>query len=156
MAPEFTDAQDSGYRIAVNHRIGRALFGVIVGLAVAFLAYERISDPTPGQQRVAEEFAVRSARAELIAAVGLDELEIVDPLAPNRKVGKVYVYAEAPGWAVSGFYRRDEQDRWHPFLATMNSEFGLLELKVRDEALALGRPALNAVAAHRARRATAP
>ena len=120
----------------MSHRIGRILFGLVVGLGAAVLAYQWISDPEPRAQRALEERAVQSARAALREVVGHDALEIVDPLAPNRKVGKVYVYPEPPGWAVSGFYRRGESDRWHPFLLTLDSEFAIRGLKVRDKALA--------------------
>ena len=91
----------------MNHRIGRNLFGLAVGLAVAVFAYQWAGNPEPQARRAAEERAIEVARVALGAAVNSDELEIVDPLAPNRKVGKVYVYAEPPGWAVSGFYRKN-------------------------------------------------
>lgn len=120
----------------MNHRIGRNLFALAVGLAVAVLAYQWVIDPGPRAQRVAEERAVTAAREALREIVAHDPLEIVDPLAPDRKVGKVYVYAEAPGWAVSGFYRRGEDDRWHPFLLTMDGALQTRGLKVQDAALA--------------------
>ncbi len=120
----------------MNHRVGRNLFGLVVGLGVAILAYQWISDPQPRAQRAQEEQAVHAARQLLSAAVEADALEIVDPLAPNRKVGKVYVYEEPPGWAVSGYYRRSDADRWHPFLLTMNGAFELQGLKVKDAAMA--------------------
>ena len=120
----------------MNHRIGRNLFALAVGLAVAIFAYQWAGDPEPQARRVAEERAVEAARVALGAVVDGDALEIVDPLAPNRKVGKVYVYAEPPGWAVSGFYRRNEKDRWHPYLLTMNEELQVLGLKVQDASLA--------------------
>jgi len=119
----------------MNHRIGRNLFALAVGLAVAVLAFLWVSDPEPGAQRAAEERAVLESRALLYAVIANDSLEIVDPLAPDRKVGKVYVYEEPPGWAVSGFYRRDADDRWHPYLLTMNGALELEWLKVQDPAL---------------------
>jgi len=79
---------------------------------------------------------VQAARRYLQEKVGVAGLEIVDPVAPDRKVGKVYVYAEPPGWSVSGYYRRTEADRWHPFLARLTADLGLSHLKVRDPALA--------------------
>ncbi len=120
----------------MNHRIGAGVFGTVVGLAVAFFAYQWITDPEPRAARAQEEQVVAAARLRLTEIVASGELEIVDPLAPNRKVGKVYVYAEPPGWAVSGYYRRDEKDRWHPFLATLGDDLALVRLKVRDPVLA--------------------
>lgn len=119
----------------MNHRVGRVLFGLLVGLAVAFFAYEWITDPEPRAERAMQEGAVAISRTRLTQVVGVDDLEIVDPLAPDRKVGKVYVYEEPPGWAVSGFYRRDEQDRWHPYLMTLTKELELHRLKVKDPRL---------------------
>ena len=119
----------------MNHRVGRSVFGLAVGLAVAVFAYQWITDPAPRQQRQIEEQAVQASRELLVSAVGVDSLEIIDPLAPNRKIGKVYVYADEPGWAVSGYYRRDEDDRWHPYLLKMTADLELQAFKAEDAAL---------------------
>ncbi len=119
----------------MNHRVGRIVFALVVGLVVFFASYRWVTDPGLRVERAAQEEAVRSARAALVEMIGDDELQIVDPLAPNRKAGKVYVYDEAPGWAVSGYYRRGEQDRWHPFLVTLDEALSLTRLKVQDPIL---------------------
>ena len=119
----------------MNHRIGRSLFALGVGLAVAVLAFQWITDPEPRERRQAEENAVQVSRELLRDAVGERDIEIVDPLAPNRKVGKVYVYAESPGWAISGHYRRSETDRWHAYLMHLNSDLEMHAFKAQDEAL---------------------
>jgi hypothetical protein len=121
----------------MNHRVGQSLFALVVGLAVAVFAYQWITDPAPREQRQVEERAVLASRDLLVSAVGVSSLEIIDPLAPNRKVGKVYIYAEEPGWAVSGYYRRDEDDRWHPYLLSMTADLELHALKTEDAALAI-------------------
>ena len=120
----------------MNHRIGRVLFALLVGLAVAVLSYQWITDPDPRGERALEERVVQISRSLLAKIIESDSLEIVDPLAPNRKVGKVYVFAEAPGWAVSGYYRRSDEDRWHAYLMRLTENFDLYRLKVQDEALA--------------------
>ena len=117
-------------------RPGSIVFGVVAGLLVALASYQWITDTERRERRASEEAAVlatRSYLSELVAA----NLEIVDPLAPERSVGKAYVYAWANGWEVSGFYRRGEADRWHAFLATLDSGNTLLSLKLRDTAPAL-------------------
>ena len=119
----------------MNHRIGRVVFGLAVGLMVAVFAYQWITNPQPRAARAEEERVVGVARTRLTEAVGADTLEIVDPLAPNRKVGKTYVYAEPPGWAVSGYYRRDAGDRWHPYLITLDESLEFVRLKVQDSQL---------------------
>ena len=120
----------------MNHRVGRVIFSLAVGIAVAVFAYRWVTNPEPRAARAQEEQVVRASRSMLATVVASDGLEIVDPLAPNRKVGKTYVYAEKPGWAVSGYYRRGEDDRWHPYLLTMTDNQELVLLKVQDEALA--------------------
>ncbi len=136
MEVESADSQDHRNRL-VNHRIARSFFALVVGLIAAVVVYQWITNPQPRAERAQEEQVVQIARSRLADMLGSDGLEIVDPLAPNRKVGKVYVYAEAPGWAVSGYYRRSEADRWHPYLMTMTADLELQRLKVQDEALAI-------------------
>lgn len=119
----------------MNHRLGRTLFALAVGLGVAMFAYQWITDPVPRERREVEEAAVHAARAYLRHAVGDDAFEIVDPLSPNRRVGKVYIYAEEPGWAVSGHYRRDENDPWHAYLMHLTRDLELHALKAEDAAL---------------------
>jgi len=121
----------------MNHRVGRSLFALGVGIVVAILAFQWITDPAPRAQRAAEEQAVQASRELLQGAVGVSDLEIVDPLSPNRKVGKVYIYAEEPGWAISGHYRRDEDDRWHPYLMHVTAGLEMHALKADDAALDL-------------------
>jgi hypothetical protein len=84
-------------------------------------------------QRAREESVVLAAREILKSYVAAQErLEIIDPLEPNRKIGKVYVYPTENGWEVSGHYRRNEQDRWHPFLMSLGNQLELRTLSVQD------------------------
>ncbi len=121
----------------MNHRVGRILFVLIVSLSVAYLSYQWITNPEPRAERVLQESVVVAAREALKSVVATDTLEIVDPLATNRKVGKAYIYPNGEkgdngGWVVSGYYRRDENDRWHPYLMTLDAELVVEHLKVRD------------------------
>lgn len=120
----------------MNHRLGRAVFALAFGLAVAVYSYQWITDPKPRAERAKEEQVVETSRIVLRSLLAEDVLEIVDPLSPDRKVGKVYVYAEGPGWAVSGYYRRDDKDDWHPYLMTLTGGRELLRLKAKDSLLA--------------------
>lgn len=112
------------------------VFGAVVGLLVAWFSYQWITDPTRQEQRAQQERVVRAARDILIVRLGLEEPELVDPLEPQRKVGKVYIYPVEGGWEVSGFYRRDEDDRWHAWLMWLDPALGLRSLKVQDPAVA--------------------
>jgi hypothetical protein len=122
--------------MAFNHRIGGLVFAFGVGLLVAFLSYQWITDPAPRVERQLQEAAVLAARGQLRDLAGSADLEVVDPLAPDRKMGKVYVYRVGDGWEVSGFYRRAGDDRWYPFLMSLDAANVMTLIKVRDTALA--------------------
>jgi len=116
----------------MDHRIGRVVFALLVGLLVASLSYQWITNPEGRAERALQESVVKSAREHLRSVIAGESLEIVDPLSPNRKVGKVYVYPEGENWAVSGHYRRGENDRWHPYLMSLASDHSMRSLKIQD------------------------
>ena len=117
----------------IHHKVVRPLVALVVGLTLALYAYQRATDPEPRLQRAREEAVVLSARDILQSYVAPgQDLEIVDPLSPNRKVGKVYIYPADGGWQVSGHYRREDADPWHPYLMSLTEEAGLDSLAVRD------------------------
>ncbi len=120
---------------SLKHRIGRAVFAGGVGILTVFLAFNWITNQDRRVQREAEERAVLAARALLVDAVGVETLEFVDPLSPNRVVGKGYIADQPPGWAVSGYYRRSEDDRWHPYLLVLTEDHRLHDFKADDDAL---------------------
>ncbi len=120
----------------MDHRRGQWLFGLAVGLIVAFGAYRWVTDPAPREERQRQEVVVRTARTHLGESLGVESLELVDPLAPQRKVGKVYVYRAGHGWEVSGYYRRGEDDDWHPYLMNLNATLEMTHLRIKDKALA--------------------
>lgn len=121
----------------MNHRKGSLTFAAIVGIVVALLSYRWISDPAPKMERERQELAVAESRRVLADALSIGDLELVDALAPNRRVGKVYIYPIADGWEISGYYRRDENDRWHPYLMSLSQSLALETIKVRDTEIAL-------------------
>lgn len=106
-----------------------------VGLALSLYAFQRVTDPQPARDRAREEAVVLSARVILRDYLGAQQdLQIVDPLAPKRAIGKVYVYPVATGFQVSGHYRRSDADTWHPFLMELDDGGALVSLAVRDDA----------------------
>ena len=117
----------------ISHKVVRPLVAVTVGLVLALYSYQRITDPEPGLQRSIEEAIVMVARDILQSYVSPGNLiEIVDAVSPASKVGKSYVYPTDDGWELSGHYRRDENDRWHPYLMVLNGDAGLKSLAVQD------------------------
>lgn len=118
----------------MNHKVGQWIFALAIGLLLALAAYRWSMDPAPRAERDLQERVVLAARHELRLTLGLQRPELVDPLAPNRRVGKVYVYRANEGWEVSGYYRRNENDVWHAYLMTLNAMLALTHLKVKDAA----------------------
>ena len=117
----------------MKQRIGGIVFALLVGGALAWLAYDRVTDPQPGVQRALEEGIVLKARAALQELISPDaELDVSDPLQRNRIAGKVYIYPVDGGWEVSGHYRRSEADSWHPWLMVLDGSGELKSLVVRD------------------------
>ena len=116
----------------MNHRAGSIVFGIAIGLLVAVLSYQWLIDPTNRAARNEEVNVVQLSRGLLNDTLGIHDLQIVDALAPQRRVGKVYVYPLENGWDVSGYYRRDDDDRWHPFLMALDTGLSLRSLKVQD------------------------
>jgi hypothetical protein len=116
----------------MNHRVGSVVFGLAVGLAIAVGSYQWVTDPDKRVAHEEQEKVVALSREILKRTIAIQDLELVDPLAPQRKVGKVYIYPLENGWELSGYYRRDGDDRWHPFLMALSSDLSLLSLKVQD------------------------
>ena len=117
-----------------RHRIGSIVFGLVVGLAVATWSYQWITDPSNRAERETQEAAVSQSRAHVETLLDIESLEFVDPLAPQRKVGKVYIYPTASGWEISGYYRRDDADGWHSYLLSMDAAGAVHSLRVSDPA----------------------
>tara|TARA_R110002096_G_scaffold22547_6_gene72278 strand:- start:12162 stop:12569 length:408 start_codon:yes stop_codon:yes gene_type:complete len=127
----------------MNHRVGRVIFAVAVGLIVATLSYRWITNPAGRIERELQVQVVEASRDRLRGVVAGHGLEIVDSLAPNRKVGKAYIYPEGNDWTVSGYYRRGDDDQWHPYLMTLDAELALIALKIQDNDPGLVRQAAS-------------
>ena len=123
----------------MNHRVARWVFALGVGIIAAWYAYQWATSPVSRAEREQEEAAVIASRAALRAqlapALDAGSLEIVDPLASDRAVGKTYVYRATGGWEVSGYYRRGPGDLWHPYLMRLDSNRSLTFFRVQDAAL---------------------
>lgn len=116
----------------MNHRVARTAFAFGFGLIVALMAFKWITNPAPRAERQMEETVVAASRQHLEATLAGVGVEVVDPLSPDRKVGKTYVYRADEGWEVSGYYRRAEKERWHPYLMTLDASHAMTHLKVQD------------------------
>jgi hypothetical protein len=124
----------------VNHKLVSIGISLVVGVAAALYAYDRATDPLPGLQRELEEVVVIRAREILKTYVApASDLEVVDSVDPDRKVGKVYIAPIEDGWEVSGHYRRSAADEWHPWLMSVDASMQLRTLSLRDGDPDLGR-----------------
>lgn len=118
----------------MNQKALGLVFALGVGLLLAWFAYNSVDVPDRGLERAEEEAAVRSAATLLISTITPGStLEVIDPLRPNRAVGKTYVYPTADGWQVSGYYRRGKDDAWHPWLMQLDARLTLTSLAVQDD-----------------------
>lgn len=116
-------------------QLARIIFGILVGVLVAFFSYQWITDSSRRVERGIEESVVLEVRVLLAETLALSDLEIVDPVESNREAGKAYVYRTATGWQVSGHYRRQEEDPWQQFLMNLDEDVSLLNLLVDDPEL---------------------
>jgi hypothetical protein len=128
-----SESSEQSGKAPSNHRYLQWVVAIGVGLALWLVVFERATDPEPTRQKALEEIVVFEARTLLISYVFPDgELQVVDPLAPDSKVGKSYIWPNEDGWDVSGYYRRDARDPWHPYLMTLDASSILVSLAVRD------------------------
>lgn len=117
--------------MTLRQKLPGYLFALGIGLTLAWFVYQRTMDPQPTLQRQAEEAVVLAARDQLLSVLGLAPgAEVVDPLAPNRVAGKVYVYPRENGWEVSGFYRRAPETEWLPWLMHLDERRSLTSLRL--------------------------
>ena len=114
---------------------GSVIFGLTVGLLVAVTSYRWITDPEYGAERRMQEQVVLESRSVLSEVLSLGIVQLVDPMSPDRKVGKTYINPAASGWEVSGFYRRDSSSAWIPYLVKLDENRALISLTVSDESL---------------------
>lgn len=119
----------------MNHRIARLVFAFGVGLIVAVMAFKWITNPAHREERQLEVSVVEASQQHLRKLLNDECFQLVDPLSPDRKVGKTYVFDAGGDWEVSGYYRRCENDRWHPYLMRLDVSHTMTHLKVQDAAL---------------------
>jgi len=127
----------------VNKRLGGYVFAFLVGVAITAYLYRWLPNPRLAEERQMQEDAVQVSRRLLEEIVASGPLDIVDPLAPNRKIGKVYIYPFGDGWQVSGYYRRNDRDLWHPYLMNLDGTLEMSRLKLSDRDAALLRRAAS-------------
>lgn len=104
-------------------------------MIVAVMAFKWITNPAHREERQLEVSVVEASQQHLQKLLSDECFQLVDPLSPDRKVGKTYVFDAGDDWEVSGYYRRCENDRWHPYLMRLDVSHTMTHLKVQDAAL---------------------
>ena len=120
--------------VKVKYTINQKVFAVIIGLTISYYAYKWVVDPAPRLQRQAEERIVSHARKSVFQLLELTEqTKVIDPLNPNKKVGKTYLAPNDNGWQVSGYLRRDEAEPWYPWLISLDNNLDIVELRIQGD-----------------------
>ena len=50
----------------------------------------------------------------------------------DKDVGKTYISPKGEEWQVSGYYRRNASDEWHPWLMSLDKDKSLTGLSMQD------------------------
>lgn len=101
---------------------------------MAFSAYRWISDTDRPARRAAEEAVVLEGRRILRSLLDdTGDMEISDALGRVRAAGKVYVFPVTDGWELSGHYRRNGENPWHPYLMKLDKNAALRSLAIEDD-----------------------
>ena len=125
---------DKFFIVKTQHTINQKVFAVIIGFAVSYYAYKWAVDPAPRLQRQTEEKIVSYARKSFFQLLELTEqTKVIDPLNPDRKVGKTYLASSENGWQVSGFFRRDDLEHWYPWLMNLDNDLNIVELRIQGD-----------------------
>ncbi len=117
----------------MRHEYSKWIFALAVGVGLSIWAYRVATNPEPARRKALEISVAQQARDIVSTYVdAATDLQYVDPLQPNHKIGDSYILPADQGWQVSGYYRRQDDDQWHPFLVDLTSESELTLLSVKD------------------------
>jgi hypothetical protein len=117
-----------------NYSLKQIIFAISVGGFLAYFVYQSTVKPPHLMTRQNEEHIIQKATLQIRDMLFLPyESEIIDPINTDRDVGKTYIYPAGKTWQVSGFYRRNYNDSWHPWLITLDEEGVMINLSIKDD-----------------------
>ena len=117
-----------------EYTVKQVIFALITGFGLSWLVYQSSVQPPYETQRQTEEVIINKANVLLIKSLNLPlGLEVIDPIKPDKDVGKTYISPNGREWQVSGYYRRNELDEWHPWLINLDENHKLIRLSVQDD-----------------------
>ena len=134
MEIKYSKSQNNRDTMMHNYSLKQIIFAISVGVFLAYLVYQSTVKPPHQVKRQNEEYIVQKATIQIRDMLSLSsKSEIVDPINTDRDVGKAYIYPIDKTWQVSGFYRRDYNDSWHPWLMTLDEEGVMMNLVIQDD-----------------------
>ena len=117
-----------------EYTVKQVIFALITGFGLSWLVYQSSVQLPYEVQRQTEEEIINKANVLLIKSLNLPlGLEVIDPIKPDKDVGKTYISPNEREWQVSGYYRRNELDEWHPWLINLDENHKLIRLSVQDD-----------------------
>ena len=133
MEIEYSKSQNIRVTIMKEYTIKQIIFALTIGFVLSWFVYQSTIKPPYQAQRKLEEQIVTKANFLLIEKLGLPaDIEVIDPVNADKDVGKTYISPENKKWQVSGYYRRNELDEWHPWLMNLDESYNLTGLSVQD------------------------
>jgi hypothetical protein len=118
----------------MKHKFLRIIIFSILFIAVLTYTYRNVYEPISANQRDDEIQIIHITRSIIKNYIDISpDIEIIDPLNPNRKIGKSYIFPSDNGWEISGYYKKTDYDNWHPWLISLNSVNELVSIAVKDD-----------------------
>ena len=118
----------------MKHQFLRIIIFLILFIAAITYTYRKVYEPISVNQREDEIQIIHITRSIIKSYIDISsDIEIIDPLNPNRKIGKSYIFPSDNGWEISGYYKKSGHDNWHPWLISLNSANELVSIAVKDD-----------------------
>lgn len=118
----------------MKHKFLRIFIFLMLSIAALTYTYRNVYEPISVNQRGGEIQIIHITRSIIKSYIDISsDIKIIDPLNPNRKIGKSYIFPSDNGWEISGYYKKTDHDNWHPWLISLNSANELVSITVKDD-----------------------
>tara|TARA_B100001105_G_scaffold50458_1_gene38034 strand:+ start:208 stop:618 length:411 start_codon:yes stop_codon:yes gene_type:complete len=118
----------------MKHKFLKIIIFLILFIAALTYTYRNVYEPISVNQRGGEIQIIHITRSIIKSYIDISsDIKIIDPLNPNRKIGKSYIFPSDNGWEISGYYKKTDRDNWHPWLISLNSTNELVSIAVKDD-----------------------
>ena len=128
----------------MKHKFLKIIIFLILFIAALTYTYRNVYEPISVNQRGDEIQIIHITRSIIKSYIDISpDIEIIDPLNPNRKIGKSYIFPSDNGWEISGYYKKTDYDNWHPWLISLNSVNELVSITVKDDNLRINKKSIE-------------